>query len=64
MSNPPVLGGFSMPIIIVVLGVLGLFDIVFFFAFVGVLGYYLYKLEKRTKELESRLGESPKPSQG
>ncbi len=48
--------GTNLVILIILLGLLGLFiEPLFLVAFVAVLGYYLYKLERRTQELEARL---------
>ncbi len=52
VSNRSIWGGYTIPIIIVVLGIVGVFDIIFFVAFLVVLGYYLYRIEKRLSELE------------
>ena len=54
MSNQGFWGGYNLPILIVVLGILFAFlvDLIIFIAFVAVLGYYLYRVEKRLSELE------------
>ena len=68
MSNPGVWSGYNLPIIIVALGLLFAFfvDLLFFIAFIAVLGYYLYKIEKRLSELERAKAHSsePKAKQG
>ena len=57
MSSPG-FGGMNLVIIITALGFLGLLvSIVFLLAFFAVLGYYLYKLERRISGLEG--GPSP-----
>ena len=67
MSNQSIWGGYNLPIIVVLLGVLGIFiDLLFLVAFFAVLGYYLYRIEKRLTELEQGKPPSngPKPKQG
>ena len=42
-----------MPLILIVLGVLGItVDLIFLIAFVILVGYYLYRIEKRLSQLE------------
>jgi len=50
-----------MPLIIIILGVLGItVDLIFLIAFVVVVGYYLYRVEKRLSQLEgSPTGQQP-----
>jgi len=49
-----------MPILITALGLLGLtVDFLFFIAFVALLGYYLYNLEKRVENMEQHSNGSP-----
>jgi len=53
-----------MPVIIVVLGIVGLFIYIFFIVFVAMLGYYLYRIEKRLSALEGNTArQQPKPKQ-
>jgi len=50
-----------LPAIIVILGIVGLFIYIFFIAFVALLGYYLYRLDKRLSALEGNsAGQQPK----
>ncbi len=58
MSAPSTFGGRGLLIVLAVLGVLALFDIILYFAFIGVLVYYIYRLEKRIGDLESKLIQS------
>ena len=53
-----------MPLIIIILGILGIFiDLLFLVAFVALVGYYLYRIERRLSELEARApGAQPKQS--
>ncbi len=66
MSSQSPWGGYTMPVIIVILGVLGItFDLVFLIAFFAVLGYFLYRMEKRVSALEGNSGgQEPRPKQG
>jgi len=54
-----------MPLIIVLLGIFGLIvDTIFLLAFFALLGYYLYRIERRISALEgSSAGQRPKPKQ-
>ncbi len=54
-----------MPLIIALLGVFGLIvDTIFLLAFFVVLGYYLYRVEKRISALEGNpSGRQPKAKQ-
>ena len=54
VSKPNPWGGYTVPLIITILGLLfALFvDLILFIVFVAVLGYYLYRLEKRISALE------------
>ena len=63
MSTQSVWGGYTMPVILIVLGILGLIvDALFLLAFFIVLGYYLYRVEKRISALEGNpMGRQPKP---
>jgi len=55
-------GGYSMPLVLAVLGVLGItLDLIFLLAFFIVLGYYLYRVEKRLSNLEG--SQQPGPNQ-
>jgi len=46
----------NLAIIVILLGLLGLLiEPLVLLAFVVVLGYYMYKLDKRTAQLEARL---------
>jgi len=55
MSSQSIWGGYSMALIIIILGVLGLIiDTLFLLAFVVLVGYYLYRIEKRVSDLEGR----------
>ena len=52
--NPSPFSGPNMVVLIVLLGLLGfLVEPLFILIFIAVLGYYLYKLEKRTSALEA-----------
>jgi len=63
MSSQTAWGGYTMPLIIIVLGILGLtVDLIFLLAFIVVVGYYLYRIEKRVSALEGG-APSPKPGQ-
>jgi len=58
--------GYTMPLTIILLGILGLIiDPIFLLAFVVLVGYYLYRLEKRVSQLEGDgTGQQPaKPKQ-
>jgi len=61
MSNQGAWGGYTMPVIIVLLGILGItIDLIFLVAFFVVLGYYLYRTEKRISALEGNpAGQKP-----
>ena len=51
-----------MPLILAVLGVLGItLDLIFLLAFFIVIGYYLYRVEKRLSILDG--GQQPGPNQ-
>ena len=65
MSKPSPWGGYTIPMLIVFLGVIGLFDFIFFVAFLALLGYYLYRVEKRLSALEEKagIGHQSKPGQ-
>jgi hypothetical protein len=64
MSTQNPRGGYMLPVIIVILGIVGLFVYIFFIAFVALLGYYLYRLDKRLSDLEGNTaGKQPKPKQ-
>ena len=65
MSKPSPWGGYTIPMLIVFLGVIGLFDFIFFVAFLALLGYYLYRVEKRLSALEAKagIGQQSKPGQ-
>jgi len=64
MSTQNPWGGYTMPVIIVVLGIVGLFIYIFFIVFVAMLGYYLYRIEKRLSALEANTArQQPKPKQ-
>jgi len=65
MSTQSVWGGYTMPLIIALLGIFGLVvDTIFLLAFFVLLGYYLYRVEKRISALEgSPAGQHPKPKQ-
>ena len=53
VSAQSVWGGYTMALIIVILGILGItIDLIFLLVFFIVLGYYLYRIEKRVSELE------------
>jgi UPF0716 family protein affecting phage T7 exclusion len=52
LSNRGSIGGLNLPIIIAVLGILGLFEPLLLLVFFAVLGYFLYRLEKRVANLE------------
>lgn len=53
MSTQSPWGGYTMPLILIVLGVLGItVDLIFLIAFVILVGYYLYRIEKRLSQLE------------
>jgi flagellar biogenesis protein FliO len=46
-----------MPLILALFGILGItVDLIFLLAFFVVLGYYLYRVEKRLSALESNAG--------
>ena len=52
-----------MPLIIIVLGVLGItVDLIFLIAFIVVVGYYLYRMDKRISELEGSPGGQKPPA--
>jgi uncharacterized membrane protein len=59
VSKPSPWGGYTIPILIVFLGIVGLFDFIFFIAFLALLGYYLYRVEKRVTALEQGAGIRP-----
>ena len=61
VSKPSPWGGYTIPVIIVFLGIVGLFDFIFFIAFLALLGYYLYRVEKRVSALEEGAGIGPQP---
>lgn len=61
VSKPSPWGGYTIPVIIVFLGIVGLFDFIFFIAFLALLGYYLYRVEKRVSALEEGAGMGPQP---
>jgi len=63
VSKPSPWGGYTIPIIIVFLGIVGLFDFIFFIAFLALLGYYLYRVEKRVTALEQGAGIRPQDSE-
>ena len=52
-----------MPVVLVLLGILGLtVDAIFLLVFFVLLGYYLYRIEKRISALEgSPASQQPKP---
>jgi len=54
-----------MPVILILLGIFGLIvDTIFLLAFFIVLGYYLYRIEKRVSSLEGNpAGQRPKSKQ-
>jgi len=58
-------GGYTMPVILALLGVFGLIvDTLFLLAFFIVLAYYLYRIEKRISSLEGNpAGQRPKSKQ-
>ena len=64
MSKPSPWGGYTIPMLIVFLGVIGLFDFIFFVAFLALLGYYLYRVEKRLTAIEVKTGIAVAPSDG
>ena len=54
VSGRSVWGGYTLPLIIAVFGILGVtLDGIFLLAFFVALGYYLYRMEKRISELEA-----------
>ena len=62
MSNRSVFGGPALPFLILVFGLLGiLVDALFFIIFVLLLGYYLYRIEKRLNGLEGQSGLRAQP---
>jgi len=61
VSKPSPWGGYTIPLLIVFLGIIGLFDFIFFIAFLALLGYYLYRVEKRITALEENAGIGPRP---
>jgi len=64
MSTQNPWGGYTMPVIIAVLGIVGLFIYIFFIVFVAMLAYYLYRIEKRLSALEGNTaGQQPKSKQ-
>ena len=63
MSSKNPSSGLTLVILIVILGVVSLFDIVLFFAFIAVLGYYLNRTEKRLMVLEAAsAAHTPQPA--
>lgn len=64
MSKPSMFGGPTLLILVVLLGVFGLFIPLLLLAFFVVLGYYLYMLERRLTSLEgaglARMPQAPK----
>ena len=64
MSTRNPWGGYTMPLLLAVLGVLGItVDLIFLLVFFVVLGYYLYRVEKRLSALEGGQQPNPKPDQ-
>jgi hypothetical protein len=64
MSNQSIFGGFNLPLIVILLGLLGLLiSPIFLLAFVVLVGYYLYRLDKRVANLEPQQpsNEGPPP---
>ena len=63
MSAQNLWGGYTLPLILILLGVFGLvIDPIFLLAFFVLLGYYLYRVEKRLSALEgSPAGQQSKP---
>jgi len=61
VSKPSPWGGYTIPLLIVFLGIVGLFDFIFFVAFLALLGYFLYRVEKRVSALEAGTGIGPQP---
>ena len=61
MSSQSVFGGPMMAILVVILGFFSLFEPIVFFLFFAVLGYYLYRLDKRLTQLEE--GHAPPNNQ-
>ena len=62
MSNQGVFGGPGLAILVVALGLLGiLVDLLFFVAFVVVVGYAIYRMEKRVGALEGTAGAPGQP---
>jgi uncharacterized membrane protein len=64
VSNQSPWGGYTIPLIIVILGILGItVDLIFLIAFIVVVGYYLYKIERRVSELEGNPAGQPSAKQ-
>ena len=58
-------GGYTMPLILAVFGILGItLDLIFLMAFFVVLAYYLYRIEKRLSAMEGPpASRQPDPNQ-
>jgi uncharacterized membrane protein len=61
VSKPSPWGGYTVPLILAVFGILGItVDLIFLLAFFIVLAYYLYRVEKRISALEGNpTGQQP-----
>ena len=63
MSSQGVFAGPGLAILVVLLGVIGLLiEPLIFLVFIIVLGYYLYRIEKRLSALEGPPGAQNQPS--